>query len=362
MTNCPILYVFVAGVISGREVTKCPGWPADSYPGSVYSPRDDYTSDGKYYKVCQKLKEVPQNISAESKEVELNGNLIKVIRDTVFSNLTSCTKLWLVHNKISYLEKGAFSGLSSLEELRLDYNQLGYLPAEAFHGLSSLQMLRLEYNELASIPDKTFHSVSSLKELRLEGNKLDFLPAKAFHGLYSLQKLRLEYNQLVSLPSGVFRDLTSLQSLNLGYNHLASLQAAAFHNMSCLQTLRLEYNKLTFLPDGIFPLPALKQLHLHNNNLNSLPWTLFDPTAYQESKGHPAELMLSLSGNPFQCDSRACWIRKAETERWLEWHTYPKCSGNDTWSDFTFTCTKTGKYYPECSGNAYFAFPGRLSR
>ena len=69
------------------------------------------SSEKKYYRVCQGLSSITDNIPAEAQEVEIKGNNISTVPTDAFSQLSHCTSLRLDYNEIKRIESGTFNGL-----------------------------------------------------------------------------------------------------------------------------------------------------------------------------------------------------------------------------------------------------------
>nr|AGU68296.1 third variable lymphocyte receptor [Eptatretus stoutii] len=128
------------------------------------------------------------------------------------------------------------------KELRLEYNSLSKLSPTAFHSLTSLTLLSLDGNELQTLPAGVFDHLVNLDKLYLRQNQLKSLPSKIFDSLTKLTLLRLENNKLQSLPHGVFDKLTELKTLYLRSNQLRRVPEGIFDSLSSLSTVRLDNN------------------------------------------------------------------------------------------------------------------------
>ncbi|XP_010075209.1 PREDICTED: leucine-rich repeat-containing protein 19 [Pterocles gutturalis] len=100
-------------------------------------------------------------------ELSLNENMITVLYNNSFCNLTKLSILDISNNHISTVHKAAFAGLNQLRVLNLSYNMITQLDSDVFTSLKSLTVLHLQYNRL-----KSFHIRSSFKltEIVLAGN------------------------------------------------------------------------------------------------------------------------------------------------------------------------------------------------
>ena len=64
----------------------------------------------------------------------------------------------------------------------------------------------------------------------------------------------------------------------------------------------------------------LEILYLHANDLVTIVPDVFNPESYPESEGRPRHLVLSLSGNKFECDYRLCWLKQGHEDGWITWY------------------------------------------
>jgi Leucine-rich repeat (LRR) protein len=151
---------------------------------------------------------------------------------------------------------------TELETLVLADNELREV-SPRIGALTKLRMLDLGHNQLTSVPD----SLGDLPALT------DFL--------------YLHDNRLASLPPGLGR-LALLRYLNISQNLFEELPACV-QAMTGLLELRAEGNRLAVFPEWRFP--RLRELHLRDNRLRSLP----------SSIGDLAELrQIDLRGNPLE--------------------------------------------------------------
>ncbi|NXI45159.1 LRC19 protein, partial [Galbula dea] len=91
-------------------------------------------------------------------ELYLNENMITVLYNNSFCNLTKLSILDISNNHISTVHKAAFAGLNQLSVLNLSYNMITQLDSDVFTSLRSLAVLNLQSNVL-----KSFHIKSPLK-------------------------------------------------------------------------------------------------------------------------------------------------------------------------------------------------------
>uniref|UniRef100_A0A8V5HA69 Uncharacterized protein n=1 Tax=Melopsittacus undulatus TaxID=13146 RepID=A0A8V5HA69_MELUD len=95
-------------------------------------------------------------------ELYLNENMIIVLYNNSFCNLTKLVVLDISSNHISTVHKTAFAGLNQLSVLNLSYNMIIQLDSDIFTSLKSLTALNLQYNSL-----KYFHIKSPFKLIKI---------------------------------------------------------------------------------------------------------------------------------------------------------------------------------------------------
>ncbi|KAI1884701.1 hypothetical protein AGOR_G00229130 [Albula goreensis] len=201
------------------------------------------------------LEEVPEQISVNTRYLNLQENSIQVIKSDTFKQLRHLEILQLSKNHIRQIEVGAFNGLQNLNTLELFDNRLTLVPSQAFEYLSKLRELWLRNNPIETLPGYAFHRVPSLRRLDLgELKKLDYISDAAFVGLINLRYLNLGMCGLKDIPN-----LTALVSV---------IERNAFDDLKALEELNLSHNSLHSLPHDLFtPLQKLERVHLNHN-----PW------------------------------------------------------------------------------------------
>ncbi|NXG62351.1 LRC19 protein, partial [Hemiprocne comata] len=100
-------------------------------------------------------------------ELYINENMIAVLYNNSFYNLTKLLILDISNNCIRTVHKAAFAGLNHLSVLNLSYNMISQLDSDVFTSLKSLTVLNLECNFLNSFSIK---SSFKLIKIVLAGN------------------------------------------------------------------------------------------------------------------------------------------------------------------------------------------------
>lgn len=246
------------------------------------------------------LRDVPDGISTNTRYLNLQENLIQVIKVDSFKHLRHLEILQLSKNHIRSIEIGAFNGLASLNTLELFDNRLTTIPNGAFEYLSKLKELWLRNNPIESIPSYAFNRVPSLRRLDLgELKRLSYISEGAFEGLSNLRYLNLGMCNLKEIPN--LTPLVRLDELEMSGNQLSVIRPGSFKGLSHLQKLWMMHAQIQTIERNAFDdLQSLVELNLAHNNLTLLPHDLFTPLHHLER--------VHLHHNPWNCDCDILWL------------------------------------------------------
>ncbi|KAI1904019.1 hypothetical protein AGOR_G00001380 [Albula goreensis] len=246
------------------------------------------------------LREVPDGISTNTRYLNLQENLIQVIKVDSFKHLRHLEILQLSKNHIRNIEIGAFNGLASLNTLELFDNRLTTIPNGAFEYLSKLKELWLRNNPIESIPSYAFNRVPSLRRLDLgELKRLSYISEGAFEGLSNLRYLNLGMCNLKEIPN--LMPLVRLDELEMSGNQLSVIRPGSFKGLVHLQKLWMMHAQIQTIERNSFDdLRALVELNLAHNNLTLLPHDLFNPLGKLER--------VHLHHNPWNCNCDILWL------------------------------------------------------
>lgn len=210
-------------------------------------------------------------------ELYLQDNLLVMIADHAFDNLSSLSMLNLAHNKLVYLPPELFTNARDLKEIHLQNNSLNTLAPGLFHDLAKLLVLDLSENELTEewINSDTFTGLIGLFMLNLAGNNITKLDSFMFRDLYQLHVLRLENNGIQSIPENTFSSLYELNTLILSNNKLKQIESLVFDRLTGLMLLALDNNQINSIGEDAFHNSTnLEDLHLNGNQLKEIPAAL----------------------------------------------------------------------------------------
>ncbi|XP_071792808.1 slit homolog 2 protein-like isoform X2 [Asterias amurensis] len=133
------------------------------------------------------------------RECACSGTVVRCSRKELTSpprNIPlTATEIYLDSNQLITIPEG-MTGQKSLHTLDLSTNLITMLPDNAFANMTKLSTLILSYNRIACIPPGTFSGLSSLRILSLQGNDLSTIPDGVFNDLHSLSHIALGNNPL----------------------------------------------------------------------------------------------------------------------------------------------------------------------
>ncbi|XP_028567781.1 biglycan [Podarcis muralis] len=213
------------------------------------------------------LKEVPKEISRDTKLLDLQNNHITELRKDDFKGLHHLYALVLVNNKISKIHPKAFSPLHKLQKLYISKNNLVEIPPNL---PSSLVELRIHDNKIKKVSKDVFNGLNNMNCIEMGGNPLEnsgFEPG-AFDGL-KLNYLRISEAKLTGVP----KDLPeTLNELHLDHNKIQAIELEDLIRYSKVYRLGLGHNNIRMIENGSLAfLPSLRELHLDNNKLSRVP-------------------------------------------------------------------------------------------
>lgn len=247
--------------------------------------------------------------------LDLSNNQLYSIEPHTFGGLNYLKKLNLEGNRLHFLSPQWFVSMPSLGWLFLSNNLIGRLKANVFEMLSGLFTMKLDENRISYIEPGAFNGLSHLRILYLTDNLLQTIPSQELHNLPLLQYLYFDKNPVLRIPTLTFHSM-NLSMLTMSYMpHLKVIEKESFLNLKHLVTLQLHDNsELVYIdPNAFVNCSHLKNLYLHNNKLQSVSSVLKDSL--------PALKTLHLYNNELECDCNAMWM-KQENLREISNKTY----------------------------------------
>ena len=295
----------------------------------------------KYDHPREAIKQVPTDIPPDTEVVNLHHNSIGRIPAGSFSRLSNCTELDIAFNYVSRIEAGAFTGLVNLQHLKLYGNRLQEIRADMWEGLDSLPQLSLHYGRINTLLPGAFSALPKLKILNLRNNNLSHVEGNQWDGLCSLQQLDLSTNKLTHLGYAPFSPLSNLKELQLYSNKMVKTDRNTWAGLISLEKLDLRINDLTSLPSHSFSMYRSLFIDLSFSEFVTFPREIF-------GLGTARVITLCIDANPMNCDSRLCWLKRAEREGWIVWNSrftpgYPQCENyprHTFWPNIELICSK----------------------
>ncbi|XP_078409389.1 leucine-rich repeat-containing protein 17 [Cetorhinus maximus] len=293
---------------------------------------------------CQdkRLITIPPNLPKDVVHLQLAGNKIHSLKDSMFSTLKNLKSLDLQRNAIANIEPGAFEGLDELNTLLLQFNQLQFLSEEVFIPIPKLKYLRVYGNpwncncyldemirklqipgqrnlgNLAKCKAPKKFAGHKLKTINVnllchdEENSTDPIPFQSTAdstkcNIYLFPKSRIDCQNkdLMKVPIDIPAEVLEI---DLSRNKIRQLIAKNFMNFKELETLNLSSNAIGYINPAAFSgLLRLKELDLSSNVLYNFEYGVLEHLYFIER--------LILTGNPWRCDFQIHYLAY-----WLQVH------------------------------------------
>lgn len=245
------------------------------------------------------LTEVPKNIPADTKLLDLQNNRITELKENDFKGLSNLYALSLGNNKISKVHPRAFLPLKHMQKLYFSRNLLTSIPKNL---PPSLVELRIHDNHIKKVADGAFSGLGSMNCIEMGGNPIPnsgFEPG-AFKGLKlnylriseakltgipkdlpdSLHELHLDHNQIQAIELEDLSRYKNLYRLGLGYNHIRMIENGSLAYVPRLRELHLENNLIAQVPKGLPDMKYLQVVYLHSNNIEQVGADDFCPRGF----------------------------------------------------------------------------------
>jgi Leucine-rich repeat (LRR) protein len=217
-------------------------------------------------------------IFAESFVYEIPSSIFMILKSNV-------THLYANHMDVTELRRISFPFGQKLQSVDLSGNVIKGIKETIFYDSPNLEILNLSNNEISEFNSNAFEKLNSLKTLNLNNNKITTIPFELFQPLTNLTTLDLSNNRL-QIKFGIFPD--SLRKLDLSYNNidihhkfkifslLENLETLLLHGnrIENIHTSILESNlRFLGLSDNLFSCSTLADVFLamKENHVSSVP-------------------------------------------------------------------------------------------
>lgn len=173
------------------------------------------------------------------------------IPSSIFLTLKSnISHLYANHVNISELRRISFAFGLKLQVVNLSGNKIEGIRETVFYDAPNLENLDLSDNQISEFSSVAFEKLNSLKILDLSQNQITSVPFELFQPLNSIVYLNLRYNR-IQIKFGIFPDY--VKTLDLSYNHIdIHHKFKIFSLLNNLETLLLHGNRIESIHFSIF--------------------------------------------------------------------------------------------------------------
>lgn len=233
-------------------------------------------------------------------EIDFSRNSIEIILSKTFNkSASSLVKIYLSHNRISFVQESLFENLKELRIIDLSFNLLQAFDMSLFKMNHNLVEIHIANNRIERSFSGDFGQSLYFEWLVIfnaSGNEIQQLSKVMFDCSYpALNVLDLSNNKL-KYKSNLFRKFSKLQYVNLSNSSLREFGFNAFHHPNHLKSIDLSQNHLKRVrftsKYGAFL--SLEFLNLEKNDLKSLEGI--------SPKHFPKLATISLSENRLSCE------------------------------------------------------------
>ncbi|XP_030853178.1 slit homolog 1 protein-like [Strongylocentrotus purpuratus] len=225
------------------------------------------------------LKTVPQNLSGDTKVLDLSYNIITKLLNSSFKVYPLINSLDISFNDIRVIESAAFYPLKGLMNLSLFYNQRIVLPATSVFMMSSqLSFLDLTETNLTSLPNDTLKWSPHLDTVILFRNRLSSINVSSC-GMHA-NIVIMTSNQLKHLTAEYFTFVCHTDILDLRDNPIQSVDPDVIASLHVrflnLGACRLSDEVLANIILGISK-SDIEGVTIQQGSVGAFPEGFFDP-------------------------------------------------------------------------------------
>ena len=255
-------------------------------------------------------------VCSQSVQHELTGPFWNEIPRNLDKNIT---KLILSDTNISVLNLTVAVEYPVMCILEVDSSPVSTIITPSPPQSLALINFRLASGNFSTPPDLGCVLTEKLKNLKFVNIGIFIVPDNYFQNFTNLISLSLVMNPITTLNKGSLAGLRHLRHLYLSYTNINPLPPLHLW-LPNLQSLLLTHIGITMLRGSLVRnLPQLEKIDLRGNLLTTVP-------AQKYFVNLENMKMVSLRGNPLQCDAKLCWIKvilnKHENCEWRTMQNY----------------------------------------
>lgn len=240
------------------------------------------------------------------------AELTQILSAVIFP-VTNYFRLVVDGTRLNCMIEEDLWGILTFQEIILMNNQFKTIDNHAFLPFNNtLKLLNMGQNKLANVYFPTLSDQPYLEQVFLQNNSLDFIPGYTSVVLEHLRIFVASINMIYEIEPYTFNGLPSLEMLDLSHNRIGKLSENSLtihHHSASALSVDLSHNAISYIEPGVIAGVKVYAFNLQYNQLITLQETVFRPLI-DLSRGTSRFLV---SGNPFTCDDRCCWIATNET-------------------------------------------------
>ena len=238
-------------------------------------------------------------VCSQSVQLELTGPVWNEIPRDLDKNIT---RLSLSETNISVLNLTVAVDYPAMCMLEVNSSPVSTIITPSPPQTLALTNFHLASGNFSTPPDLGCVLTEKLKNLKFVNIGIFIIPNNYFQNFTNLISLSLVRNPITILSEGSLVGLRHLRHLYLSHTNINPIPPLHLW-LPNLQSLSLTHIGITILQGSLVRnLPNLEKIDLRRNLLTTVP-----AQKYFVNLEHMK--MVSIGGNPLQCDAKLCWIK-----------------------------------------------------
>ncbi|MDD2635129.1 MAG: C10 family peptidase [Bacteroidales bacterium] len=200
------------------------------------------------------------------KKLNLSKNQFSGQLPTEIGNLISLKDFYVYENQFNGIIPESVGNWTNLENFSINDNAFEGMLPNSICQHTHFNVLNISNNQFSALSD-SIGNLINLQQIIASNNLIDTIP-EGISNLNELFRLDLSFNELNTVLG--MGEMPALWDLNLSNNHINSL-SESFTDLSRVSDLYLGNNELEELPSSFANLSTLKNLAINSNKLKTIP-------------------------------------------------------------------------------------------